>query len=178
MSLTTEVLESPEEAASLLYEVYFDELGWDPPGPNPSDLVADHAHRRFVDRYTDRAIWIGVRRGDEVVGTSRLLRREPEGLELEQYVDLPPSLLEGAVEVNRLAVREDVRSEPVLAMLYDHAYAIARSMGARCALGAVSEDSAYGVAYGFGWRPMGRTFRYHPTDPAEAHVVRYALESK
>ncbi len=171
--------EDADEASALLYSVYFQELGWDPVVPNPSRLVADHATRRFRDRFDGRATWLGLRTtSGELVATLRLIAAngaDGAALEIESYLELPDALLDHAVEVNRVAVHPDYRHDTALSTLYQAAWSEARNMGAHSAIGASSEEVVYGVAFSLGWRPEGISFRYHPTDPEEAHVMTHAL---
>ncbi len=165
------------EAGRLLYEIFVVEQGWDPPTPNASELRADHDTRRLTDRFDDVAIWLGLRdeRG-RLIATMRILWRDaPGALEIEGYTTLAPHLLTRAIEANRVVVARAHRGALPLAILHTYACCIGRAVGATQAIGTTRAEIAHGVARRMGWVPRGHAFRYHPEDPAPAHLISYDL---
>lgn len=178
LGLTPRLL-NPQEldlAGRLLYEVYFEEQGWDPP-PNPSGLVADHARRALRDDFDDTALWYGLfQRQGRLVAIGRVLHRSRSGaLELERYIDLPAELGPDLVEANRVAVRREHRRGASLGLLAALGEWTGRSLGAVGSVGAVTAKIADGPAGAYGWVKLGRTFRYHEQDPEPVQLVYYDL---
>jgi len=163
----------------LLYEVYYEEGGWDPPQPNASGLRANHERRRLEDQIDHEATWIGViDRDGRLVATTRIIDRQSSGaLEIERYIALPPDL-EGAavIEANRVAVRRSHRKTWALAIAQMMAISTARRHGARRSVGAASAKIAFGPAAAYGWRSTGISFRYHEDDPEPVHLIHCDLD--
>jgi len=177
IGLTAQVLqpEQLDEARRLLYEVYFEELGWDPPGPNASQLRADHDRRLLIDAFDDTAIWLGVYSGGALIATMRLLERGERPLEIEGHISLSRSLQTDTIEANRVAIRAAHRRGPALPLLHTLAGSVGRRLGARRSVGTTSASIAFGSAARYGFKTTGQTFRYHSTDPEEVCVVTYDL---
>lgn len=154
-------------AQRLLYRVYFDELGWDPPRPNASNLRADHAGGRFVDDFDASAIWIGLFSAPQtLVGVTRLI--DPAlsgGLEIARYAATPAGLGERVGEVNRVALLPAWRNGPALALLWAAGAWGARRQGFDRVIGSVTARVFERSARHAGWRVVGETFRYHARDP-------------
>lgn len=163
-----------DAARALLYRVYFEEQGWDPP-PNPSNLRADHAHRRFTDDFDHTAVWIGAFAGERLMGCLRILDpRRVGALELARYIELPR--LPGRVgEANRVAVARGHRRGAVTLLLSMAGAACARRMGMQQVLGTATERIYQRSARHVGWRSLGVQFRYHPSDPAPVRLLGFDL---
>ncbi|MEL6349595.1 MAG: hypothetical protein AAFV53_41210 [Myxococcota bacterium] len=165
------------DAQALLYDVYFKEKGWDPPTPNPSNLRADHDRRRFEDDLTDGARWLGVFEGNtRLIGVIRVLSRNEMGrLELERYIQLPQSLTSDGevIELNRLAIRPTSRSRLTIVLIHLLSGWLAGQLGAQRAVIALANKGTDVFVDAYGWRHVGLTFRYHPTDPQPVHVIRF-----
>ncbi|MFI1970540.1 N-acyl amino acid synthase FeeM domain-containing protein [Streptomyces cinnamoneus] len=82
--------------------VYGEECGWLRPGDGP----------RHKDRYDAYSTYLLARVEDEVVGTMRLVRDSPQGLPVEQFVDID-DLREGRrlIECQRLMIHRDYRNK-------------------------------------------------------------------
>ncbi len=177
--LSPEILDSDgiHEATQLLYRVYTQEQGWDPPGPNPSELRADHRTARLLDAFTEDATWLGLRdRGGRLIATIRLIDRQRfDKLEIERYIDLPGELAKASMEANRVAVARSHRRSPALVVLQTLSCHVARQLGAKWSLATAYENIVMGPARAYGWEPTGHSFRYHPSDPEDVLVMRYDL---
>ncbi len=84
-------LESPElieDACALLYKVYHEEMIWNFSPDNPSQLRVELKNNKkiLVDRFTDKAVWVGAFDGPQLVGCTRLtFSDENNQLEMEGY---------------------------------------------------------------------------------------------
>lgn len=161
---------------ALLHEVYVQELGWAPPPGNPSGLrvVADPTPQ-LVDDLDDRAIWLSIHAGTTLIATLRVIPPGPEGLELTRYLDVPAALLDGAMEVNRLAIRRGHRGGATFALVALLLRQVAQTLGAPRALLAAERPLAHRLYRPLGWQYTGLEFRYHPDDPHPCELL--ALES-
>jgi hypothetical protein len=156
----------------LLHDVYHDELGWRPEPGNPSQLRIEGGDApAFVDDYDAEAIWIAVFAGDAVVATTRVLLPGPRPLEVARYQALPPAVLEGAMEVNRLAIVRAHRRGHVLAVLACTLAWIARRTAMKRAIIAVQEPISRRLFRPLQWQYTGITFRYHPGDKHACEVL-------
>ncbi len=161
---------------ALLHDIYIQEMGWAPPPGNPSGLrIAETCPPELVDDFDDRAIWLEVRAGPDLIATLRVIPPGPPGLEVTRYLEVPDPLLDGAMEVNRLAIRRGHRGGAtfgLVALLLRH---VARTLGARRALLAAERPIARRLYRPLGWRYTGMEFRYHADDPHPCELL--ALES-
>lgn len=156
----------------LLHDVYHDELGWRPESDNPSRLRIEGGEApAFVDDYDADALWIAVCDGEAVVATTRVLMLGSKPLELALYHPLPPALVEGAMEVNRLAIAPAHRRGHVLAVLACTLAWIARRAAMKRAIIAVQEPISRRLFRPLQWQYTGITFRYHPGDHHACEVL-------
>lgn len=164
------------EAQQLLYDVYVEEMEWEPAWPNPSGLVAIHQVGRLVDDFDKQATWVGLRDHDEaLVAVARVLRRSELGrLELERYAPLAPRWTDvdgEIIEPNRLAIVERHRTTQALLILHLAVEDVARQLDAVRCLATMAPARARTVSHLFGWQRTGHSFRYHPDDPEEAELI-------
>lgn len=171
--LTLKIARGPQVQACqrLLHDVYHDELGWRPEPGNPSQLRIEGAPPAFRDDYDDSAIWIAVCEGDVVVATTRVLLPGARSIEVARCHPLPAALLDGAMEVNRLAIASSHRRGHVLAVLACTLAWVARRARVKRAIIAVQEAISHRLFRPLQWQYTGITFRYHPDDRSACEVL-------
>ncbi len=101
-----------EQAQSLLYQVYIEEMGWTPDIDNPSELrIRIYKNQCYlVDKYDAYANWFGVYLESELIACWRLCPPINGKFELEEYNSIPAFLHQSkSLEINRLALRSDYR---------------------------------------------------------------------
>lgn len=138
-------------ARSLLYDVYYGEQRWSP-GPNPSGVTLRHDEQAgYHDDFDDDAVWVGAFAAGELVGVARCLHRE---LEVGRYVALPEGLANGAIEINRLAVRRRSRHGTALPLLFCALAWLVWRLGARRVL-AAPQPAVRRLLVHLGFTPTG-----------------------
>jgi hypothetical protein len=169
---------TPEElpaCRAVLFEVYHLEMGWKPPPGNPSGLQALEHRGELVDDFDGRALWLGVYSEVELIACVRVIPPGPDGVEVSRYHPLSPALLQGAMEVNRLAIRRGHRGGGTFALVALLLRWAAQELRVPRALLAAEEPLARKLYRPLGWRYTGVSFRYHPSDRYPCELL--ALES-
>ena len=156
-----------DASRELLFDVYHTELRWQPPAGNPSGLrVVTTPSPQLVDDYDAHAVWLGIQRGDHLVASWRVNRAERRGpAELTRYHPVAPDLLDGAMEVNRLAMRRSLRGGGPFALVALSLKSIAEHYGARRVLLTSEAPLSRKLYRPLGWRYTEVSFRYHEDDP-------------
>lgn len=167
----------------LLFRVFHQELEWEPPAGNPSGLRVEGETGRMLDVYDDEAVWLGVYRGSTLVACCRVILPDAgRPLEVARYTDIPAEILDGALEVNRLAVLPGHRGGGTFAVIVLMLWWMTREHGVTRALITAEEPLSRRLYRPLGWEFTGVRFFYHASDPHEcellsmnprgAHVVR------
>lgn len=166
-------------AQRLLYTVYFEEGGWQPP-PNPSGLRADHVQRRFLDDFDHVAAWVGLfDRAGALAGVTRVIDPQRSGgLEITRYVGMPPLAAKRIGEANRVAIRADSRGTMAVTLLSLGGAWLARSIGLQYVIGSTNERVFERAARHHGWVRLGPVFRYHPSEPAPVVMMGFDLRTQ
>jgi hypothetical protein len=156
----------------LLFGVFHEELGWDPPANNPSGLHLDRAAGRMVDDYDAQAVWFGAYRGETLVACCRVIPPDPQRpLEVARYTSIPANILDGALESNRLVVKRGHRGGGTFALVVLILWWIARQHGVQRALITAEEPLSQRLYRPLGWDFTGVRFRYHPDDPHPCELL-------
>lgn len=156
----------------LLFRVFHEELGWDPPAGNPSGLRVERTTGRMVDDYDDEAVWFGAYRGAALVACCRVIPPDPRRpLEVARYTAIPAAILDGALESNRLAVLRGHRGGGTFALVVLILWWIARRHGVQRALITAEEPLSQKLYRPLGWGFTGVRFRYHPGDPHPCELL-------
>lgn len=130
-----------EDAAALLYKVYYEEVVWKFAPDNPSQLRIETRNNRsvLVDRFTDKAIWFGAFDDSQLVACGRLtFIDENNKLELESYPNSSiiqrylPEDKSHCAELTRAAVLKSHRGRGIVRHLFlsifqyceDHQYSV------------------------------------------------------
>jgi len=156
----------------ILFRVFHEEIGWDPPTDNPSGLRADRATGRLVDDYDNEAVWFGAYRGEVLVACCRVIPPHPRRpLEVARYTAIPAEILDGALESNRLAVLRGHRGGGTFALVVLILWWLARRHGVQRALITAEEPLSQKLYRPLGWDFTGVRFRYHPDDPHPCELL-------
>jgi GNAT superfamily N-acetyltransferase len=150
----------------LLFRVFHEEIGWDPPAGNSSGLRIEPATGRMVDDYDEEAVWFGAYRGATLVACCRVIPPDPRRpLEVARYTSIPAHILDGALESNRLVVQRGHRGGGTFALVVMILWWVARRLGVQRALITAEEPLSQRLYRPLGWEFTGVRFRYHPDDP-------------
>ena len=108
--------EGVTKAQNVLGTVYGEEMGWKPDGNNPA--LVRFIDGRIRDNFESSCVWLGAFTNNELVGTIRVICSEGgSGLEISRYYDMPETRVDGAVEVNRMAILKPHRGSCVGSLL-------------------------------------------------------------
>ncbi len=178
--LTTRQLSPAEaqQARRFLYDVYVNQLRWQPQPGNPSGWVSrcDADGNYFTDIYERCACWFGVFDADALVAAMRVITPLEHKLEVELYHPIPAKLKRGGsklCEINRLVIRSEyLDSKALIALVHkmtDHVveqridYLFLATT--RPAPGNLCESLGFVAA-----DPLDQGFKYSPSDLYPVHL--------